>query len=205
MFMDFPLGADVHCTDGRCGRSTHIVLNPAIEEITHLVVRGTRPARIERLVPVRLVASTAADAILLKCTLQEFAALERFNQPDFVYREIPHHATDPKLTLLWPYVVPAKRIVDEKIRPMSPGELPVRRGARVRATDGWIGQVDEFVVEPKTCRITHLVLRERHLWKNKVLTIPISEIDRIEEKAVYLKIGKRDIEALQPIPIDRVW
>ena len=95
MFMDFPLGAEVHCTDGRCGRSTHIILNPATEEITHLVVRGKRPDRIERLVPVRLVTSTAADAILLKCTLKEFAALERFNSNRSGPSVSPHRGQEP--------------------------------------------------------------------------------------------------------------
>ena len=68
-------------------------------------------------------------------------------QTDFIYADIPHYAMDPKLTLLWPYVVPAKRMVDEKVRRIPPGELAVRRGARVRATDGRVGRVDEFLVD----------------------------------------------------------
>jgi sporulation protein YlmC with PRC-barrel domain len=203
--MDFSLNVEVHCPDGRCGRSTHVILNPATEQITHLVVREKRPSRVERLVPVRLVTRTAADVILLSCSMEEFAKLEPFNQTEFVYTDLPHYAADPKLTMLWPYAVPAKRIVDDRIRPMPPGELPVRRGARVRATDGWIGQIDEFVVDPDSSRILYLVLRDRHLWKNKIVTIPISEIDRMEEKVVYLKISKNQIEAMQPIAIERRW
>ena len=203
--MEFPLNADVHCTDGRCGRSTHVILNPATERITHLVVQENQPSRVERLVPVILISHTAAEVILLDCTLKEFSALEPFNQTEFVYDDLPHHATDPSLTMLWPYAVPAKRIVDDRIRPMSPGELPVRRGARVRATDGWIGQIDEFVVDPDSNRILYLVLRDRHLWKDKVVTIPVSEIDRMEEEVVYLKISKNQIEAMQPIAIERRW
>ena len=37
--MDIPLNVDVHCPDGRCGRSTHIIINPATEQVTHLVVK----------------------------------------------------------------------------------------------------------------------------------------------------------------------
>jgi len=203
--MNFPLNVDVHCSDGRCGRSTHIILNPVTEQVTHLVVREKRPSRVERLLPVMLIANTAAEMILLDCTLEEFAKLEPFNQTEFVYTDLAHYATDPKLTLLWPYVVPAKRIVDDRIRPIPPGQLAVRRGARVRATDGWIGQVDEFVVDPESCRVTHLLLREGHLWKGKVVTIPVSEIEHMEEKTVRLRISKSEIEALQPIPIKRRW
>lgn len=203
--MEFPLDAEVHCTDGRCGRSTHVVLNPTTEQITHLVVRERRPSSVERLVPVLLVARTAAEVILLDCTREEFSRLEPFNQTEFVYGDLPHHATDPSLTMLWPYAVPAKRIVDEKIRPIPPGELAVRRGARVEATDGRVGQVDEFLVDPDSGDITHLCLRETRLRGDKVVCIPVSKIDEIKEKVVYLKVDKETVASLPSVPIKRWW
>jgi sporulation protein YlmC with PRC-barrel domain len=203
--MELPLDAEVHCSDGRCGRSTYVVLNPATEKITHIVVKEKRPSRVERLVPVVLVANAAAEVILLGCTLAEFSALEPFNQTDFVYGDLPHHATDPSLTALWPYVVPAKRIVDEAIRAIPPGELAVRRGARVRATDGRVGRVDEFLVDPEHGNITHLCLRKDHVWGDKVVCIPVSEIGEIEEKVVHLKVDKKAIASLPSVPVKRWW
>lgn len=203
--MEFPLDAEVHCTDGRCGRSTHIVLNPATDQITHLVVRERRPSSVERLVPVMLVARTAAEVILLNCTREEFARLEPFNQTEFVYGDLPHHATDPSLTMLWPYAIPAKRIVDDKIRPIPPGELAVRRGARVHATDGRVGRVDEFLVDPDSGGITHLCLRATHLRGNKTVCIPVSEIGEIKEKVVNLTIGKEAVASLPSVPMKRWW
>ena len=76
------------------------------------------------------------------------------------------------------------------------GELAVERGTRVEATDGHIGQVDEFLVNSVTDRITHLGLREGHLWGEREVTIPVSQIDRIEEGVVYLKLDERSAEAL---------
>ena len=203
--MEFPLGVKVYCSDGRCGRSSHIILNPATERVTHLVVREKRPSRVERLVPIVLVNKTAVKVILLECTLEEFAALEPFNQTEFVYGDLPHHATDPSLTLLWPYAVPAKRVVDEKIRPIPPGELAVRRGARVEATDGRVGRVDEFVVEPDTGYITHLCLREGRLWGDKRVCVPIADIDRIQEKVVHLKVDKETLASMPSFPVKRWW
>jgi sporulation protein YlmC with PRC-barrel domain len=202
--MEFPLNAEVHCTDGRCGRSSHVILNPTTEQVTHLVVRERRPSSVERLVPARLVTQTAAEVILLNCSLEQFAKLEPFNQTEFVYGDLPHHATDPSLTLLWPYVVPAKRIVDEKIRPIPPGELAVRRGAQVRATDGRIGRVEEFVVDPQSGNITHLGMREGHLREGNRICIPVSAIDRIQERVVHLNIDKEAVAALPSISI-RPW
>jgi hypothetical protein len=180
-------------------------VNPASEQITHLIVKGRKPDQVERLVPVVLVANTAAEVIILSCTRQEFAQLETFNQTDFIYTEVSHYATDPKLTMLWPYVVPVKRIVDKKIRRIPPGELAVRRGARVRAADGMVGRVDEFLVGPVSGNITHLVLRKGHPWVEREVTIPVSQIDHIEEKVVYLKVDKKTIASMPSVPVKRRW
>jgi sporulation protein YlmC with PRC-barrel domain len=203
--MEFPLDAEVHCTDGRCGRSTHVVLNPTTDQITHVVVRERRPSSVERLVPVMLVARTAAEVILLDCTREEFARLEPFNQTEFVYGDLTHHATDPSLTMLWPYAIPVKRIVDEKIRPIPPGELVVRRGARVHAADGRVGRVDEFLVDPDSGGITHLCLRATQLRGDKMVCVPVSEIGEIKEKVVYLKLDKEAVASLPSVPMKRWW
>ena len=66
-----------------------------------------------------------------------------------------------------------------------------------------VGRVDEFLVDRETEHITHLVLREGHLWGQKDVTIPVSEIERIEEDTVYLKLDKEEIERLPSIPVRR--
>jgi sporulation protein YlmC with PRC-barrel domain len=157
---------------------------------------------VERLVPVKLVVNTAAELILLHCSLEQFSKLELFNQTHFIHGDLPHHATDPALTLLWPHATPAKRTVGDRVRAIPPGELAVRRGASVRATDGRIGRVDQFLVDPQSGNITHLCLREGHLWEGKQVCIPVSAIDRIREKVVHLKIDKEAVAALPSIDIE---
>jgi sporulation protein YlmC with PRC-barrel domain len=200
--MEFPLNAEVHCTDGRAGRSTYIIVDPTTEKVTHVVVRERQPSRVERLVPVKLVVNTAAELILLHCSLEQFSKLELFNQTHFIHGDLPHHATDPALTLLWPHATPAKRTVGDRVRAIPPGELAVRRGASVRATDGRIGRVDQFLVDPQSGNITHLCLREGHLWEGKQVCIPVSAIDRIREKVVHLKIDKEAVAALPSLDIE---
>lgn len=199
--MDFPLNVDVHCTDGCYGRSTRIILNPANEKVTHLVVKSRKSPHPERLVPIRWVKETTPELILLKRSKAEVADLDPFDRTNFVQRSVPHYATDPKLVLLWPYVVPARRIFSEKFKQVPPGELAVRRGAKVKATDGKIGKVDEFIVNPETGYISHLVLREGLPWDKKLVTISIAEIIRIEENTVYLKLNKEEVRDLPAIPI----
>ena len=59
------------------------------------------------------------------------------------------------------------------------------------------------MVDPNTNHITHLIMREGHLWGEKDVTIPVSNIERIEEDTVYLNLHKKDIEALPTIPVRR--
>lgn len=203
--MDIPLDVDVQCADGRCGRSTYIILNPATEQVTHFVVRERQAPHEERSVPVGWITNSTPDVILLDRTKAELAELAPFEQTEYVQTDIPQYATDPKLTMLWPYVVPVKRMVDEKVKRIPPGELAVRRGARVRATDGRVGHVDEFIVGPKSGNITHLVMRERNLLGQKEVCIPLANIDRIEEDTVFLKLDKKSVRALPAIPVRREW
>ena len=203
--MDFPLGAEVHCRDGRCGRSTYVILNPVSDQITHIVVRETKPSRIERLVPNNLISNTAAEVILLCCDKEEFSNLEPFNQTYFVHSELPHYATDPKLTLLWPYAVASERTIDMSIRSLQEGELAVHRGTKVRATDGSVGKVDAFLVDEETCQISHLVVRADRRWKDEMVIIPLSLIEQIKEDKVYLNVKKSVVADIPPHQINRKW
>jgi sporulation protein YlmC with PRC-barrel domain len=203
--MDLPLNVDVHCFDGRCGRSTYIIINPATDQVTHLIVREQWPSRTERMVPVEKIAITTRDVIVLNQTRADFTNSDSFNQTDFVYTNVPHHATDPSLTLLWPYVVPAKRVIEDNVRRIPVGELAVRRGAKVQATDGRVGRVDEFVVDTEDGQITHLVLRDDKLWGQKEITISVAFFDHFEENTVYLNIDRSAVGDLPAIPVQRRW
>ena len=57
--------------------------------------------------------------------------------------------------------------------------------------------------DPGDGHITHLVLREGHFWDKKDVTIPVSEIDRLDEDEVFLKLDRRAIEKLPAIPVRR--
>lgn len=203
--MNIPLNADVHCTDGRCGRSTYLILNPTTEQLTHLVVREQWPSRTERLVPVDWLVITTRDVIVLSKTRQEFTTLDPFVQTDFVHREVSRLASDPAVTMFWPYATPDKIVLDQEVRHIPPGEMALRRGASVQATDGRVGRIDELLVDPENGQITHLVLREGHLWGEKVVTIPIDQIEQIKEKVVYLNADKQSIEKMPAIPVKRSW
>jgi sporulation protein YlmC with PRC-barrel domain len=201
--MDIPIGADVQCTDGPGGRSTYVVLNPVTGRVTHVVVKPDSFPRLERLVPVEMVAETSPDQIHLACNQQELHGLESFIETEFVPGEFPYAAYELDEFRLWPYVLPDDELVPVEHERVPPGELAVRRGSHVRATDGDVGRVDEFLVDRETEQITHLVLREGHLWGQKDVLIPVSGIGQIDEDRVYLTLSKAEVANLPTIPVQR--
>jgi sporulation protein YlmC with PRC-barrel domain len=201
--MDIPINAEVQCVDGPGGHSTCVILNPVTRRVTHLVVKEADFPHAERLVPVELVVESTPHQIHLRCNHDELARLERFTEVKFIQAEVPYEDYNWEEYRLWPYMLPEDEMVPIEIERIPPGELAVRRGADVRAKDGHVGRVDEFLVNVTDGHITHLVLREGHLWGQKDVTIPISEIERIEEDTVHLKLDKASVEALPSIPVRR--
>jgi hypothetical protein len=204
--MDIPLNAKVHCTDGLCGHSTYIVVNPITEQVTHWVMKEKRLPHTERLVPVEFVTETTPELIRLRCSGEELEKLEPFIETEFTKVEIPSYVGYKYVT--FPYALPAADWTTEKSEwvttkheAIPPDELAVRRGAKVEATDGPVGQVDEFLVDPTTQHVTHLIMREGHIWGKRDVTIPVSQIHHFEQDAVYLKLDKEHIEALPTIPV----
>lgn len=197
--MDIPIDVKVFCTDGYCGRSTGVVLKPKTEEVTHLVVKEKESPHDEILIPVTAITAATPDSINLSLTRGKLDKLQRFIDTEYVKVDVPRYAGGEYS--LAPYAYAEREILPVRRKVVPDGELAVRRGARVEATDGRVGRVDEFLVDPESERITHLVLREGHLWGEKEVSIPVSEIERMEEDVVHLKIGKRNIEALPAVSV----
>jgi sporulation protein YlmC with PRC-barrel domain len=202
--MDIPVNAEVTCVDGVCGQSTYVIINPISRQVTHVVVKGKKGLHTERVVPVDLVVDTTRDLIRLRCTTDELSRIEPFTETEYVQESMPDVGYLEGTYRVWPYDIPELNATIAVTHERIPhGELAIHRGARVEAADGPVGRVDEFLVDPVDTHITHLVLREGHLWGQKNVTIPVSQIDRIQEDTVYLKLDKHSVEALPAIPIRR--
>jgi sporulation protein YlmC with PRC-barrel domain len=171
--------------------------------VTHFVMKEQWFPHVQRLVPMELVTESAPHLIQLRCTTKDLAGLDSFTETKFIQSEDPYHIYDMEECRQWPYVLPEDEMMPIEYERVPHGELAIHRGAHVRAKDGHVGRVDEFLVDPTNMHITHLVLREGHLWGQKDVTIPVSEIERLEEDTVYLKLNKHSVEELPSIPIRR--
>ena len=196
--MDVPIGAKVYCTDGACGFVTHAILNPDTKEVTHMVVQEEDPQYRKIVIPIDWIVESTPKRIRIRSRLDELSRLEDFEETRFIQVDIPEYIGGA--LSLAPQELTKTREVPSTEENLPPGELALHRGAAVHATDGQVGQVDELLVGPRDNKITHLVLRKGHLWGKREITIPISEIDHIEEDTVYLKLDKQAIESLPSRP-----
>lgn len=194
--MDIPLNVTVECTDGEAGRSLAVVVDPVKEKVTHLVVREKGLSDMEHLVPVDAIMESTPNRIRLNCSTDALKKMPSFLEVEF----IPYMGG---ARFAWPYypIGETGYYLDHEKIPRN--ELAIRRGDRVSATDGAVGRVDEFLVDPATDGISHLIMREGHLWGQRDVTIPVSEIARIQEAEVFLKLTKAEVAALPVLPVKR--
>ena len=197
--IDIPIDVEVKCCGRNCGRSTRIVLNPVTKEITHLVVKQRVFPHTERLVPVELLVESTPRMIRLRCDAPDLDTMDEFIETEFFQSEETRIIGGP--FMMWPNTYTAEEYLPHYHERIPVGELAIRRGARVVARDGQVGHVDEFVVNRRSEHITHLVMREGHLWEQREVTIPVSYIARIDDDAVYLNIDKASIAALPTVPV----
>ena len=68
MTKDIPVRAEVWCSDGLCGRSDELIVNPTTRQVTHLIVKEEQGSYSERLVAVENVAESSPKRINLTCS-----------------------------------------------------------------------------------------------------------------------------------------
>jgi hypothetical protein len=194
--MDIPVDATVECTDGPCGRSTYAIVDPTKESVTHVVIEESGLGGQERLAPVNLISQSTPATIKLRCSAEELQNLQPFVKHEYLPGAEPFLAYPPGHYMVWSAGISGGTPPVTEQTDVPPGELAVSRGARVEASDGKVGHVDEFLTDPVGQQITHLVLRQGHLWGQREITIPANQIERIEPGVVYLKLDKKGIENL---------
>ena len=221
---EFTIEAEVLCKDGGCGTLKRVVVNPITHTLTHLVVEPTFLRGDRRLVPVGLVDSTDPK-IRLRCSLSEFGDLQeaeetrllpgapgewRYEQdhmlslpyyplgsdhafagsdPEFGGVAVPPNLEEPEYTRITYHHVPV-------------GEVEIRRGDHVHATDGAIGKVRGLVIDPRDHTVTHLLLDEGHLWGQKEVAIPITAVTSLDD-GVRLGMTKHEVRDLPPVSVGR--
>ncbi|HWG73377.1 MAG TPA: PRC-barrel domain-containing protein [Acidimicrobiales bacterium] len=211
----FMIGAGASCSDGDCGEVIRVVVDPVARAVTHLVVEPKHRQGLGRLVPLDLVDATAGQ-VRLRCTVAEFEALDPAEETQFLSGVGGYAGYGPDQVFAWPYygmggvmgggigmglgMADVPQAVTHDTVPS--GEVAVRRGEQVHATDGDIGQVQGLVIDPRDHRVTHVLLQEGHLWGRKQVAIPIGAVTRLGSGGIGVNLSKQEVQDLPPVDLD---
>jgi hypothetical protein len=213
----FTIGVRASCSDGPCGEVRRLVIDPATDAVTHLVIQPGHQKDAARLVPADLVESTERE-VKLHCTRAEFDRLDYAEELELVDEADQSLGTGGglgsglvygtsgdayaplggagRLVDVGPMPLPKHpRTMIEDVVPL--GEVQLRPGDRVHAVDGEIGSVRGFLVNPSDDRITHVLLQEGHLWGQKEVAIPVAAVTRVDI-GIRLNLTKEQVRDLPP-------
>lgn len=212
----YDIGARVHCRETACGRLDRVVIDPIGKKLTHLVVDPERGQGEKRLVPIGLVDAdgTHGSDVRLRCSRDDFEALDPAEETGYLpgTGELGY---EPEQVISLPYYglgAGGVGIADPGL--MSPlgggaliydrvpaGEVQIRRGDRVEATDGEVGHVKGLVVDPQDGGVTHVLLAEGHLWGRKTVALPIRSVT-CTTGGVQVALTRKELGDLPPVALD---
>lgn len=212
MATEYTLGASASCSDGHCGEVIRVILDPAARTVTHLVVEPRHRPVDGRLVPVAMIDAGATE-IGLSCTLAEFDRLDPSEVVELVQGLDYGSGYGPDAVTGYGNVGSVgvggsasgmgigaslghhtPTVTSENV---PEGEGEVARHDHVHASDGLIGQLNGFAVDPGDYRVTHILLREGHLWGRRDIAIPVSAVTSADP-IIRLNITKKQVEELPP-------
>jgi sporulation protein YlmC with PRC-barrel domain len=209
----FTIGTEASGSDGAVGTLIRVIVDPTVEEVTHLVIEPEHRPDLGRLVPLDLVDfNDPSGGISLRCTKEQFENLDPAEDTQIIPATDAYGGYGAGQVSYMPYyglegggmAVPgvggagaiAPQVVATDSIPL--GEVEIRRGDPVQATDGDIGRVQGLVIHPRSRHVTHFLLQEGHLWGKKEVAIPISAVASTRD-GIQLTISKREVQDLPPV------
>ena len=209
--MQFQAEAGVFTADGeQVGQVDRVVLDPRTKGVTHIVVRKGFLFKEDRVIPIdRIEAATASRVVLREDTdpLESYPVYEEtayirvpLRKPEQPEPGMGYPSSVYPYTPLGPLTMQgsgypdtarhADRMVDDVNRPNIPeGLVALKEGAKVISEDGeHVGNIERVVVHPEGGHITHLLISQGILFKDKKV-IPVDWVDRVESEEVRLAIS----------------
>jgi len=153
------MNVDVYCSDGLCGRSHQLIVDPISNQVTHLVVKEKQSPHTQYMAPIEQVMDSTPDMIKLQCTIAGLAAMDPFIHIDTILNDAEGmgYSTAEELGSTGilgmgyqtsPHDPGEWYTVTVKTKAVPNGEVVLTRGTHVNASDGHIGKLDGFLTDP---------------------------------------------------------
>jgi uncharacterized protein YrrD len=212
--MQFRQGAEVFMASGeKIGHIDRIVLDPATDEVTHLVVEKGLLLKEGKVVPMSMVGPSRQDKVTLREDAEDLKKLPDFEEEHYIWRNEDSQAQSDRQSrrrqvYQYPPVGARGTISSDTsvaLEPMSNFQteknipkdaVALQKGAKVFGSDGeHIGDLERIFTDPLQDRATHFLISEGLILKERKL-IPIQWITNIIEDQVHLSVSSGFVENL---------
>lgn len=202
------------------GELSRVVIDPRTKEITHLVVSKGILFKVEKVMPVEMIADTSQDEIQLLHGEEALEVLPEYVETEYIMldehelQRTPYREGYQNPPVYW-YPLPDARRVhsasfydspyvptqqspfgEEKRENIPENTVAFNQGAKVISEDGrHVGDVESVFTEPGSNVASHFVISKGIFLKDKKL-IPVSWIREVKEEEVLLGVGSHLVENL---------
>ena len=201
--------ADVYSAQGdRLGTLSRVIIDPNNRKVTHIVVENGLMFPTNKIIPIDQMNPQIEEKIILTSSeedLKNFPDFEESHYVDLDTNETP--GSDVTTSYWYPPVdyawwrtgipslaAPMPVYTIRTTQNIPEGTVALEEGAKViSADDKNVGSIEQLVVDPQDNRVSHFVVGEGLLFKERKL-IPVTWISTIGEKEVYLSVKSGTLE-----------
>lgn len=198
------------------GKINRFVLDPATNEVTHVVIQKGWLLPEDKVLPFEMVRSTSDEKLVLSEDVPKFDKLPSFEETHFVRAadDRPGDRTpagDPAYQYTPAYYwYPAHSNVGypgigfghyawptgETKRNIPEDTIPIKEGTDILSSDGeHVGDVERLLVDPESRQVTHFLISQGVLFKDRKL-IPVHWVKSVDEENVSLVVNSELLERL---------
>lgn len=216
-------GTSVFTSGGKeVGKINRIILDPATNEVTHLVVQKGWLFSEDKVVPFEMVNSADEDKVVLNKDRENFEELPPFEESHFVrtrdadlspgerssspsgdvsrggnprYSFAPAYYWYPPVGYLGYPLGYYGWPPMETVRNIPQETVPLKEGTDVMSSDGeHVGDVERLFVSPDSNKATHFVISQG-LFKDRKL-VPAHWVKSVGEDKIHLSVSAELLESL---------
>jgi uncharacterized protein YrrD len=211
MKMQFKKGAEVFSGEGeKIGTLNRVVIDPRTREVSSLIVGKGILFRTDKVIPITLVDLDIEDRIVLKKTnqdvLEDFPDFETahyvpLDEPDNPYHDVVEASYwYPPVNPGWAISNfaghPIPKYVLKTDKDIPEGTVALEEGAKVISRNGeHVGNMEEVITESQDNRVSHFVISEGFLLKERKL-VPAVWVTKVDEDQIYLSVDSSLFERL---------
>jgi uncharacterized protein YrrD len=217
--MELREGVSVYTPGGeQVGTVNRFVLDPATNELTHIVIQKGWLLPEDKVVPFDLVSTVTGDKVVLNEEVGDFDQLPAFEEEHYVraadndpvnseldsdpgYQYAPAYYWYPAQAntgtgfpsvALGRYTKPST----EKHRNIPEDTVPLKEGTEIVSSDGrHVGNVERLFVQTDSNKVTHFLISQGILFKDRKL-VPAHWVKTVDEDRVSLVVSSELLERL---------